>query len=230
MSTRLDQRSDNKEIRPLSTSQNILNRADGSAKFSFGETSVMVSVCGPMDVSLRDEKLDEATVEVVVRPATGYAQTNEKLMESTLRTTFEPIILSGMMPRTLIEIVVQIEKDDGSVLSAAINGIALALLDAGLPMKYLPSSVTCAVDKATDDIIVDPTSKELENTSSCHTFAFDGTSTKPHILLSNSIGQFSEQQYFACHDLCFEAVDKVQGFLRVSVESKKEKEYQQLHQ
>ncbi|CAO3585945.1 unnamed protein product [Absidia cylindrospora] len=110
MSTRLNQRSDNKEIRPLSTSQNILNRADGSAKFSFGETSVMVSVCGPMDVSVRDEKLDEATVEVVVRPATGYAQTTEKLMESTLRTTFEPIILSGMMPRTLIEIVVQLKR------------------------------------------------------------------------------------------------------------------------
>lgn len=71
-----------------------------------------------MDVSLRDEKLDEATVEVVVRPATGYAQTPEKLLEDTLRSTFEPIILSGMMPRTLIEIVVQIEKDDGSVSEA----------------------------------------------------------------------------------------------------------------
>ncbi|SAM04316.1 hypothetical protein [Absidia glauca] len=230
MSPRLDQRADSTELRALSSSQNVLNRADGSARFSFGETSVIVSVCGPMDVSLRDEKLDEATVEVVVRPATGYAQTPEKLLEDTLRSTFEPIILSGMMPRTLIEIVVQIEKDDGSVLSAAVNGIGLALLDAGLPMKYMPASVTCMVDKSTDEIMVDPTAQELENAASSHIFAFDSTSSKSHVLLSNSIGQFSEQQYFACHDLCFEAVDKIQGFLRVSIESKKEKEYQQIHQ
>ncbi|KAI8088668.1 ribosomal protein S5 domain 2-type protein [Halteromyces radiatus] len=230
MSTRLDHRTDNKELRAFSASQNILNRADGSAKFSFGETSVLVSVCGPMDVSVRDEKLDEATVEVVVRPATGYAQTKEKLIENILRTTFEPIILSGMMPRTLIEIVVQIEKDDGSALSAAVNGVTLALLDAGLPMKYMAAAVTCMIDKTTDELVLDPTAKELENAASSHTFAFDSINKSSHVLLSNSSGQFSENQYFACHDLCFEAADKVHGFLRVSVESKKEKEYQQIHQ
>lgn len=80
-----------------------------------GETAVMVAVNGPMDVSLRDEKLDEATVEFVVRPATGFPQTKDKLLETILRSAFEPIILTGMMPRTLVEIVVQVEKDDGSV-------------------------------------------------------------------------------------------------------------------
>lgn len=72
-----------------------------------------------MEVPLRDEKLDEATVEVVVRPSSGIASTREKLIENTLRTTFEPIILGGMMPRTLVQIVVQIIKDDGSVIAAA---------------------------------------------------------------------------------------------------------------
>ncbi|CAO3627205.1 unnamed protein product [Cunninghamella echinulata] len=189
----------------------------------------MVAVNGPMDVSLRDEKLDEATVEFVVRPATGFPQTKDKLLETILRSAFEPIILTGMMPRTLVEIVVQVEKDDGSVLSAAINGITLALIDAGLPMKYMASSINCMIDKTSDEIILDPTLKELENAVSIHTFAFDSIDLS-HILLSNSHGQFSEEQYFTCHDICKEAVDKINGFLRVSIESKKEKEYQQIHQ
>lgn len=37
MTVRSDHRTDNKELRVLSASQNILNRADGSAKFSFGK-------------------------------------------------------------------------------------------------------------------------------------------------------------------------------------------------
>jgi exosome complex component RRP46 len=36
MVTRPDRRADNKQTRTLSASQNILSRADGSAKFEFG--------------------------------------------------------------------------------------------------------------------------------------------------------------------------------------------------
>lgn len=80
-----------------------------------GDTSVLVSVLGPVEVQIRDEKLDEATVEVVVRPAVGVSTTTERLWERYLRTAFEPVILGGLMPRTLVQIVVQILKDDGSV-------------------------------------------------------------------------------------------------------------------
>lgn len=134
---RPDRRTSYSQLRSLAASQNILTQADGSAKFELGmgcslkerggtelivilvlwkgETCVLASVVGPVDVSIRDEKLDEATVEVVVRPASGVPGTKEKLVETTLRTSLESVILGGMMPRTLIQIVVQILKDDGSV-------------------------------------------------------------------------------------------------------------------
>ncbi|KAI8879848.1 ribosomal protein S5 domain 2-like protein [Backusella circina FSU 941] len=224
MVERPDSRTDNTQLRAFSASQNILNRADGSAKFEFGATSVITSVNGPIDVSLRDEKLDEATIEVVVRPPKGVSTTKEKLMENTLRTAFAPIILAGMMPRTLIQIVVQILKDDGSVLAAAANSIALALLDAGVPMRQMVGSVTCMIDEKTMDLILDPTTIELENAKSVHTFAFDNGKTSKNALLSDSEGVFSEEEYFSSCDLCYEAVHKVHGFLRTAVESKKEKE------
>lgn len=126
-----------------------------------GSTSVMCSVSGPVEVQIRDEKLDEATVEVVVRPAKGFQTTKEKLMESMLRTAFEPVILGGMMPRTLVQIVVQIIKDDGCVLAAAVNAITIALLDAGIPMKHMAAAITVMIDQE-NELVLDPTAIELE--------------------------------------------------------------------
>ncbi|KAI7903374.1 ribosomal protein S5 domain 2-type protein [Cokeromyces recurvatus] len=230
MVNRPDQRTDNTQIRAFSASQNILNRADGSSKFEFGSTSVICSVSGPMDIQIRDEKLDEATVDIVIRPAKGVPATKEKLMETILRTAFEPIILAGMMPRTLIQVVVQILKDDGCLLAASVNAITLALLDAGIPMKQMAGAITVMIDEKTNDLVLDPTLAELENAKSTHTFAFDNVHEKPFVLLSDSDGVFSEEEYFSCHDLAFEAVEKIHGFLRLAVESKKEKEQQQLNE
>lgn len=121
----------------------------------------MCSVSGPVEVQIRDEKLDEATVEVVVRPAKGVPTTKEKLMESVLRTAFEPVILGGMMPRTLVQIVVQIIKDDGCILAAAVNAITVALLDAGIPMKHMAAAITVMIDQH-NELVLDPTTVELE--------------------------------------------------------------------
>lgn len=147
-----------------------------------------------MDVQIRDEKLDEATVEVVVRPAKGVATTREKLMESILRTAFEPVILGGMLPRTLVQIVIQITKDDGAILAASVNAITLALLDAGIPMAHMAAAITTMIDRKTNELVLDPTAVELENAKSVHTFAFDNASTKPKVLLSDSEGLFSQDE------------------------------------
>ena len=122
----------------------------------------MCSVSGPMEVQIRDEKLDEATVEVIVRPAKCVPSTKEKLMESVLRTAFEPIILGGMMPRTLVQIVIQIIKDDGAVLAASVNAITLALLDAGIPMKHMSAAITAMIHNTTGELVLDPVAAELE--------------------------------------------------------------------
>ncbi|RCI01809.1 Exosome component 5, partial [Rhizopus stolonifer] len=222
-----DRRKDNKESRPFSAEQNILSRADGSARFELGTTAVICSVNGPVEVQMRDEKLDEATVEVVFKPAKGLSTTKERVIEHTLRTTFEPIILGGMMPRTLVQITIQILKDDGSALAASVNAISLALLDSGVPLKHLAAAATCMVDSKTNQVILDPTAVELQNAKSVHTFAFDNSRKTPFILLSDSSGLFDEKEYAACHEVCFEAVGEIHEFLRTAVVSKKHKEHQQ---
>ena len=84
-------------------------------QFLLGGSSVMCSVVGPTEVKIRDEKLDKATIDIVARPLVGLPGIKDKALEQNIRETLEPLILSGLHPRTMIQLVVQTMKDDGSV-------------------------------------------------------------------------------------------------------------------
>ncbi|CAG8751294.1 7857_t:CDS:2, partial [Funneliformis mosseae] len=116
---------------------------DGSARFNFGNSSVLCSINGPAEVKLRDEKLDKATIDVIVRPLVGTTGTKDRTHEYILRSTFENVIQAGLHPRTQIQIVSQVMMDDGSIVAAAINATTIALIDAGIPMKDLVAAVSC---------------------------------------------------------------------------------------
>ncbi|RUP50164.1 ribosomal protein S5 domain 2-type protein [Jimgerdemannia flammicorona] len=125
MTIRPDRRTEPTQLRPFSSSQNLLNRCDGSAQFQFDKTAVLVSITGPTEVKFRDEKLDRASLEVIVRPLTGLSSTKERVLESVMRSTFANVILTGLHPRTSIQIVAQVMKDDGCV---SVGVIAVCLL------------------------------------------------------------------------------------------------------
>eukprot|EP00118_Oscarella_pearsei_P006589 m.30007 g.30007 ORF g.30007 m.30007 type:complete len:149 (+) comp31282_c0_seq2:44-490(+) len=124
------------DLRSLSAEQSLLSRADGSARFSHGLTSVLVSVYGPVEVKQSKEKLNRATINVEFKPNSGIRGTKEgkggsrkerlgsnltclgcaeRLIEKVLRETCEAVVLSTLHPRSAVNIVVQLEHDDGSV-------------------------------------------------------------------------------------------------------------------
>jgi hypothetical protein len=80
-----------------------------------GESSVLCSVVGPAEVKIRDEKLDRATIDVVARPLVGVPGVKDKAIERNIREVLESLVLSGLHPRTGIQIVVQTMRDDGCV-------------------------------------------------------------------------------------------------------------------
>ncbi|KAF9560086.1 Exosome component 5, partial [Mortierella alpina] len=209
-------------------------------------SSVLCSVVGPVEVKIRQEKLDKATIEVVARPLVGLPGVADKARERSIQETLEPLILSSLHPRTLVQIVVQTMKDDGCILSTAFNATILALLDAGIPLQSILGSVTCMIDSETDEILLDPTTEELARSRSTHVFVFDnktsiaGSGNKDQakdqdqdslegaVLYSDSTGIFTEQEYFECARVGFKAAQAVHGFIRTAVEKKLEKEYQQI--
>jgi exosome complex component RRP46 len=132
-------------LRPMRCERGLLKRADGSARYSQQRTSVLIAVYGPCEAKKRREELDRATLEVIVRPPAGLPGPREREMEGQLQGLFAPLIVSTLHPRAAISLVVQIVEDDGSVLAAAINCAAIAIVDAGIAMRCIPTAIALAL-------------------------------------------------------------------------------------
>ncbi|KAL6054691.1 Exosome component 5 [Balamuthia mandrillaris] len=185
------------QLRAPSMEHGLLNRADGSAKFSFDKTSILAAVFGPTEVSLRDEILDRATIKVTYKPKNGVAGPAEKEIECLIRQTLEHVIIATLHPRTLINVVIQVLYDDGSALSAAINAAFLALLDAGIPLRSSLAAVSCATLATSGELLLDPDAAEEQAAASTCVFAFDGGS-KPQLVASLTTGVMEEQHFWRC--------------------------------
>ncbi|RSH90148.1 exosome non-catalytic core subunit rrp46 [Saitozyma podzolica] len=112
------------ELRPLSVTVGQLARADGSGRFAFGElptlpapwlaklialgsTAAVASLNGPIEVRLREELPDRATLEVIHRPLEGVGATSSRALESSLSALLIPLLNLSQHPRSLIQLVVQ---------------------------------------------------------------------------------------------------------------------------
>lgn len=105
---RRDGRNDN-QIRPLAAEQGILNRADGSARFLQGNTSVLAAVYGPAPAKVaRMEKADSATVDVNFKPESGITSPADAERELLLRRSLEEVVLRSRYPRCVVSVVIQV--------------------------------------------------------------------------------------------------------------------------
>ncbi|RKP39758.1 ribosomal protein S5 domain 2-type protein [Dimargaris cristalligena] len=213
------------QIRPLEIVQGLLHRPDGSAQFALDKTSTLAAVYGPMEIKIRDEKVDRATIEVNYKPLTGQSGVRDRWVEFNVRRTFEGVVLTALHPNTLIRIELQESRVHGSEISAAFNAATMALMDAGVPMRTIVGSVSCAIDDQ-GTLLLDPTEHEIETATSFHIFAFD--SEMQGALFNDSIGSFTPEQYNACHEICRKSVSKIFSFMRTAVEKKLLTQVQQL--
>ena len=169
---RIDGRRPN-EIRPVECeSGDIVSGSDGSASVSMGLTKAIAYVYGPRPLGKRQPaKAGHAAVVVEYRTATfgaidrkrrskGDRQSQERAV--WLQGIFQEAILTDQYPRSQIEIFVEVLQQDGSPVSAAINAVTLALINAGIPMRDIVSSVTLGL-MDNKSILVDLNNAEAEN-------------------------------------------------------------------
>ncbi|KAL6848959.1 hypothetical protein ACP4OV_021542 [Aristida adscensionis] len=156
---RVDGRRPN-EMRQLKGEVGVVARADGSALFEMGNTRVIAAVYGPREVfpNVMASKVQnkgqqvnssEALVRCEYRMAefsTGDRRRKPKgdrrstEISLVIRQTMEASILTHLMPRSQIDIFVQVLQADGGTRSACINAATLALADAGIPMRDIVTS------------------------------------------------------------------------------------------
>lgn len=157
----------NDELRPITAAAGILKNADGSALFKLGNTVAIAGVYGPRKVFPKHEeeaerailrtKYSMAPFATVERGRPGPSRRSHEISLVT-RQALMPVIFLEEFPKTAIDVHIEILQADASTRCVGINAAAIALADAGVPMKDLVAS--CSAGKVNGEIILDIAGKE----------------------------------------------------------------------
>jgi len=158
---RLDGR-DVDELRPIKMEVGVIKNADGSAYLEWGNNKIFAAVYGPREVHPHHlSKPDRGILRVFYRMATFSVfdrkrpapGRREKEISMIIADCLEPVLFLELYPGTCFEVFIEVMDADGGTRCASTTVAALALADAGIPMKSLVSSV--AVGKIDGKKIVD---------------------------------------------------------------------------
>ncbi|KAF8437653.1 hypothetical protein L210DRAFT_2339209 [Boletus edulis BED1] len=172
-----------------------LSGVDGSARFSFGPTTALASVSGPIAARPATEHPARATIDLHVRPLSAIPGTTQKHVAIALKGILERACILAQHPRTLIQVVVQalsplsstpsrmrtdanVDTGEADVevdllLAAQINACSLALLNAGsIPMRGVVCAIAVSQPNATSPPRVVTTSGGPSHAEYTGCFAF----------------------------------------------------------
>ncbi|KAK0632111.1 hypothetical protein B0T14DRAFT_416643 [Immersiella caudata] len=192
----------------------VLPKSDGSARYSYAGYTVTASVNGPIEAQRRDEHAYEAHVDVIVRPAAGVGGTRERHLETILQASLIQLILVKNFPRSLIQIVLQVEASpendyvntklmqaslNSAVIPALLQTAVLALLSAAIPMRATATSAIVAVmtQDGASRLVAHPSPREIEAAQSVHVLAF---TSQDGLLLAESEGDFTVKEWDDVYD------------------------------
>jgi len=150
------------QIRPLKIEAGVLHRADGSAYLEWGNNKVLCGVYGPREYNPRRfQQSDKAVVRCKYNMA-AFSTSDRKRpgpdrrsqeIGKVIADAFENVILTERYPRGVIDINMEILQADAGTRCAALTAAAVALADAGIPMKGMVSA--CAAGKVNGVVCVD---------------------------------------------------------------------------
>ena len=158
---RLDGR-EKDELRPIKMEVGVLPNADGSAYLEWGNNKIYAAVYGPREVHPHHlSKPDRGILRVFYRMATFSVferkrpapGRREKEISMIISDCLKPVLFLELYPGTAFEIYINVLDADGGTRCACTTVAALALADAGIPMRSLVTAV--AVGKIDGELITD---------------------------------------------------------------------------
>jgi exosome complex component RRP41 len=150
------------ELRPIKIDVGVLSNADGSAYIEHGKNKILAGAYGPREVhpkhlALQDRMLlrcryHMAPFSVQERKSPAPSR-REVELSKVIRESLEPSIFMEYYPRTALDVFVEVLQADGGTRCASITAAALAVADAGIPMRDIVVAV--AAGKVEDTIVLD---------------------------------------------------------------------------
>jgi exosome complex component RRP41 len=158
---RLDGRKAN-ELRPVKLEVGVLPNADGSAYIEHGKNKILAGVYGPKEMHPKHlSKPDRMVLRCRYHMAPFSVQERkspapsrrEIELSKVIRESLEPAVFVEYYPRSGIDVYIEVLQADGGTRCASITAAALAIADAGIPMRDLV--VACAAGKVENKVVLD---------------------------------------------------------------------------
>lgn len=158
---RLDGR-DFDQMREIKIKAGILKRADGSAYVEWGGNKILAACYGPREVHPRHLiRPDKALLRCIYSMAPFSVNERKRPgpdrrsveISKVIRNALEPVVFTRLFPRTAIDVFIEVLQASGGTRCAGITAAAVALADAGIPMRDLVSA--CAAGKVDGEIVLD---------------------------------------------------------------------------
>ena len=150
------------ELRPVKLEVGVLSNADGSAYIEHGKNKILAAVFGPREMHPKHLSLPDRMVlrcryhmapfSVQERKSPAPSR-REVELSKVIRESLEPAVFVELYPRSGIDIFIEVLQADGGTRCASITAAALAIADAGIPMRDLV--VACAAGKIEDKVVLD---------------------------------------------------------------------------
>ncbi len=155
------------EIREIEAKVGIIPSADGSAMFRTGNTIAIAAVFGPRVLHPQHMQNPEKGILRVnygmmpfsvsdrIRP--GPSRRSQEISKVT-EWALTPCIDLDSFPNTVVDVFIQIPQADAGTRVAGINAAAMALAQAGVPMKEMASAIS--IGKLDKTLVVDVNKEE----------------------------------------------------------------------
>lgn len=152
-----------KDTRPIKVEAGVLKEALGSAYVQWGGNKVVAGVYGPRECIPKhgaDPYRALLKVRYTMAPFCSKGEHSRsgpnrrsREISKVLREAFEPVVMLNQFPRSQIEVYVEVLQAEGGTRVSALTAAAVALADAGIPMKEMVSGI--AVGKIGGQLVVD---------------------------------------------------------------------------
>ncbi|NHJ03629.1 MAG: exosome complex exonuclease Rrp41 [Candidatus Heimdallarchaeota archaeon] len=213
------------DLRNITFEVGVLDRADGSCLITWGKNKILAAVYGPRELHPKHMALpDRALVRCEYRMATFSVpdrkspapKRREREISKILGEALEPALFDYLYPRSVIDVFVEVLQADGGSRCAAVTAAALALADAGVPMRDLVSG--CAAGNLEEKVVLDLDDVEDKTGQGDLPIAYLPNLDK--IVLLQSDGEFTPEQYKEALDMLIPACKKVYQLQRDALTSK----------
>lgn len=150
------------ETREIKAEIGVIKNADGSALFGFGDTIAIAAVYGPKQLHpqhLQNPQkgvlrctYDMLSFSVPERKKPGPSRRSMEISK-IIEWALSSIVDLENFPNTVIDVFITVTSADASTRIAGINAAAMALAQAGVPMKEMISAIS--IGKIDKQLVVD---------------------------------------------------------------------------